>query len=154
MSYTPTTWVTGDTVTSTKMNKIENGIAGAGGSCPYVLCTSSVGNQYVNVGWFCVAKWDSVENEYVAVELSANSLTQTPILIVFGNNKTYFFPSIFPVDLPQGYALVWAESGKAQTDVYTIAGDISQQEYTLNFGSVCDCRVVTGNAITLDVYID
>lgn len=31
MSYTPTTWTTGDTVTATKMNKIENGIANAGG---------------------------------------------------------------------------------------------------------------------------
>lgn len=30
MSYTPTTWVTGDTVTATKLNKIENGIANAG----------------------------------------------------------------------------------------------------------------------------
>ena len=30
MSYTPTTWTTGDTVTASAMNKIENGIAGAG----------------------------------------------------------------------------------------------------------------------------
>ena len=31
MSYTPTTWTTGDTITATKLNKIEQGIAGAGG---------------------------------------------------------------------------------------------------------------------------
>ena len=31
MGYTPTTWTTGDTITATKLNKIENGIAGAGG---------------------------------------------------------------------------------------------------------------------------
>ena len=30
MSYTPTTWVTGDTITATKLNKMEQGIAGAG----------------------------------------------------------------------------------------------------------------------------
>ncbi len=30
MAYTPTTWVTGDDVTATKLNKIENGIANAG----------------------------------------------------------------------------------------------------------------------------
>ena len=29
MSYTPTTWTTGDTITATAMNKIENGIANA-----------------------------------------------------------------------------------------------------------------------------
>lgn len=32
MSYTPTTWTTGDTITATAMNKIENGIAN---SAPY-----------------------------------------------------------------------------------------------------------------------
>lgn len=31
MSYTPTTWTTGDTITATKLNKIEQGIASAGG---------------------------------------------------------------------------------------------------------------------------
>lgn len=31
MSYTPTTWTTGDTITATALNKIEQGIAGAGG---------------------------------------------------------------------------------------------------------------------------
>lgn len=32
MSYTPTNWNTGDTITASAMNKIENGIANAGGS--------------------------------------------------------------------------------------------------------------------------
>jgi len=31
MSYTPTTWTTGDTITASALNKIENGIADAGG---------------------------------------------------------------------------------------------------------------------------
>lgn len=31
MSYTPTSWTTGDTITAAAMNKIENGIANAGG---------------------------------------------------------------------------------------------------------------------------
>lgn len=31
MSYTPTTWTTGDTITASALNKIENGIASAGG---------------------------------------------------------------------------------------------------------------------------
>ena len=30
MSYTPTEWATGDTVTAEKLNKIEGGIASAG----------------------------------------------------------------------------------------------------------------------------
>ena len=32
MSYSPTTWSTGDTITASAMNKIENGIANAGGA--------------------------------------------------------------------------------------------------------------------------
>lgn len=31
MSYTPTNWVTGDTITATKLNNMEQGIANAGG---------------------------------------------------------------------------------------------------------------------------
>lgn len=31
MSYTPTLWTTGDVITATKLNKIEEGIASAGG---------------------------------------------------------------------------------------------------------------------------
>lgn len=31
MSYTPTEWKTGDIVTSTKLNKLEQGVANAGG---------------------------------------------------------------------------------------------------------------------------
>ena len=30
MAYTPTQWTTGDDVTATKLNKMENGIANAG----------------------------------------------------------------------------------------------------------------------------
>lgn len=41
MGYTPTTWSTGDTITAQAMNKIENGIAGAGS---VLVCTSSYNN--------------------------------------------------------------------------------------------------------------
>lgn len=38
MAYTPTTWVTGDTVTATKLNKLEQGVANAGSA---LICTYS-----------------------------------------------------------------------------------------------------------------
>lgn len=41
MAYTPTEWSTGDTITASAMNKIENGIAGAGSA---LIVTS----QYTN----------------------------------------------------------------------------------------------------------
>ena len=36
MSYTPTTWVTGDTITAVKLNNMEQGIADAGGGTAIV----------------------------------------------------------------------------------------------------------------------
>ena len=42
MSYTPTSWSTGDTITAAAMNKIENGIANAGGGVSG-LCTDTDG---------------------------------------------------------------------------------------------------------------
>ena len=37
MSYTKQTWTTGDTVTATKLNHMEDGIAGAGGGFDIVI---------------------------------------------------------------------------------------------------------------------
>ena len=45
MSYTPTTWTTGDTITATKLNKIENGIASAGSA---LIATASNLNNTSN----------------------------------------------------------------------------------------------------------
>lgn len=42
MSYTPTTWTTGDTITATKLNKMEQGIAGAGGA---LICNTTYNNN-------------------------------------------------------------------------------------------------------------
>lgn len=47
MSYTPTTWQTGDTITAAGLNKIEQGIANAGSA---LICNSSYSsdaNNYV-----------------------------------------------------------------------------------------------------------
>lgn len=45
MSYTPTTWVTGDTITATALNKIENGIASAGGGYDAVIRLTHADNS-------------------------------------------------------------------------------------------------------------
>ena len=44
MSYTPTTWTTGDTITATALNKIENGIANADGAFDAIVDISHTGN--------------------------------------------------------------------------------------------------------------
>ena len=49
MSYTPTTWTTGDTITATKLNKMENGIASAGGGGASGLVTET--NDELDKTW-------------------------------------------------------------------------------------------------------
>lgn len=41
MSYTPTTWTTGDTITASALNKIEQGIADGGGGGATIITDSS-----------------------------------------------------------------------------------------------------------------
>lgn len=44
MAYTPTTWVTGDTVTATKLNKLEQGVANAGSA---LICNCTNNGSYI-----------------------------------------------------------------------------------------------------------
>ena len=48
MSYTPTTWSSGDTITAAKLNKLEQGVAnagsGGGGSEALIVTVSGTGN--------------------------------------------------------------------------------------------------------------
>lgn len=75
MSYTPTTWTTGDTITATAMNKIEQGIANAGG---VLICNSSVVNSVYTLD-------KTVQEIYNAM------LAGTPVYIKFqyGDFETY-----------------------------------------------------------------
>ena len=58
MSYTPTTWTTGDTITATAMNKIENGIANAGSAC-IRLSATGIGSGTKNYCAFVYAYRDN-----------------------------------------------------------------------------------------------
>lgn len=44
MSYTPTTWATGDVITADKLNNIEQGILDAGGKIMFVQFTDPSGS--------------------------------------------------------------------------------------------------------------
>ena len=46
MSYTPTTWTTGDTITATKLNKMEQGIADGGGLVHYTDTSGTLDCTY------------------------------------------------------------------------------------------------------------
>ena len=77
MSYTPTSWNTGDTITASALNKIENGIANAGSA---MICTSSYSSS---AGNYVLDK--TVQEIYDAL------LSGTPVYIkfVYGNFTSY-----------------------------------------------------------------
>jgi len=52
MSYEPTVWATGDVITSTKLNKLENGVAEAsGGGGGALVCTVDWDTGALNKTW-------------------------------------------------------------------------------------------------------
>lgn len=56
MSYTPTTWTTGDTITASAMNKIEQGIANAGGFAVVALSATGYNSSSHTFGSIGYAK--------------------------------------------------------------------------------------------------
>lgn len=66
MSYTPTTWAAGDTVTSAKLNKIENGIVA---NEPPVICIDENDNVTASVSYNTVI--EALQNNIVPILLWA-----------------------------------------------------------------------------------
>lgn len=89
MAYTPTTWVTGDTVTATKMNKIENGIANAGGGFDLVIKMSTL--EPYSYSTFEVVSGDTAANLYDKL-LDGTPLTIMIIGTYFSGNLATTVP--------------------------------------------------------------
>lgn len=72
MSYTPTNWVNGDTITATKMNKIEQGIAdaGSGGGGGGAFIVNDVEGT-LDKTWQEI--WDSAETGIVMIKYSTET---------------------------------------------------------------------------------
>ena len=64
MAYTPTTWATGDTITATKLNNMEQGIANAGGAV-IVGYTFSSGTITLDKTWQEINDGMAAGNTYV-----------------------------------------------------------------------------------------
>lgn len=92
MAYTPTTWITGDTITATAMNKIENGIASAGGA---LICNATPS------GGECVLD-KTVQEIYDALE----SGTPAYITYKYGTLPTDYVSTkrLAPIILVYGYS--------------------------------------------------
>ncbi len=96
MSYTPTTWMTGDTITATKLNKLEQGVANGGG---YDLVIAS--RAGINTGVQSINSWSIIEGSIEACEEKLdNNEPINAIVIIWDqqwsidppNDMKYFLP--------------------------------------------------------------
>lgn len=144
MAYTPTTWTTGDTVTATKMNKIENGIANAGGGNPTIkMVTNNFGSYSHDCGSFLLCTLES--GVYVPADLFLPGFGRaTPSqqnLYVYGGNATIFV-TLYPSSADNGnYVLVFVESTYL---TYSYSGNISQESVTVD-GFTGSGHIITGD---------
>lgn len=115
MSYTPTTWANGDTIDATKLNKMEQGIAGAtpmvvecSSTTPYTLdhTYAEIFNAlragtpvYIHILRNATSDWDSQYDTYAAV---------TPVIRAFKY-----------IDMYRVYAS-WNAGGTAPTSTYNV----------------------------------
>jgi len=82
MSYTPTNWTTGDTITATKLNKMEQGIANAGSAMILTISSNTLNKTFAEIyealhnGTPCYIQYDfnytaDIDNEYNTISVLA-----------------------------------------------------------------------------------
>lgn len=117
MAYTPTTWNRGDTVTSTKLNKLEQGVANAGGICPIVgiyFPNSSVGYQTVGLDFETALSMAQEGIPFIAFNMSYDSsagwfasyINQS---LAVGYTENY--PNRIDLQLTGGVGFYWTANG-------------------------------------------
>ena len=117
MSYTPTTWTTGDTITASAMNKIENGIANAGGGGTEVVIiympNSTIGYQAEGDFASCLAK---VQNgEPIFAFIGDYSSYSGGFVCYMGQTLACSYDSNYPnridLQITGGVGYFWTENG-------------------------------------------
>lgn len=108
MAYEPTTWASGDTITATKMNKIEQGIANGGGAF-VVNDTLSGGTHTLDKTWNEIyTAFSSGKN----VLVSDDGTSLFSVLSVYGDDGYGYYVTInrgdssfntFSTDTSDGY---------------------------------------------------
>ena len=132
MSYSPTTWSTGDTITASAMNKIENGIANAGGSAIVRLSASGFPTQTWVYGYIVWATYDSQNSRWV---LTQSTDTFWDGIVGFANDVPTIIPPFFTV-LPTSddVGVFFVPDGGA--DVSSVTGDITATDLYFSWGSL------------------
>lgn len=98
MPYTPTEWSTGDTITASALNKIENGIANAGSGSGAVIITdngTALDKTYAEIyaliesGTPCYISYIGGKAEQDLDSYYAYSVTLLPVVAVYKYSDAY-----------------------------------------------------------------
>lgn len=87
MSYTPTSWQNGDVITSAKLNKIENGIANAGGGTGILFATVDLSTASLDKTWQEIANANAA---YIIMSGEGTTFHMPVVLTSAGTNNTYY----------------------------------------------------------------
>ncbi len=93
MSYTPTNWKTGDVVTSAKLNKLEQGVADAGGG------SSGGGVLVVNITFD--GNTETMDKTWQEIHDAADE--GLPITFKFANSDGIFYLALSSIEEDSGY---------------------------------------------------
>ena len=105
MSYTPTTWAAGDTVTAAKLNKLEQGVASGG----VLVVKFTAGRD----GWTC-------DKTYAEIVLAITS--GTPLMCLTANSET---GNVKYSDYNQAVDALFFEVDESTLYVFTLTIDSS-----------------------------
>lgn len=146
MSYTPTTWVTGDTITATKLNNMEQGIANAGGTSFAIITLSATGFSsasrtfgHVTYGMYKNNRWELISDDFV----NESSTITIPIFGMAAPYQTALPPMIIPSgDIMYPFFVPFGNSVGIET-----TGDIDDTPTNLHFswGSVTSAFKIRGS---------
>lgn len=110
MSYTPTNWSAGDTITAAKLNKMELGIEAANDPYPgYDLVIKAVHSNYINIshpGGLSLSDFEIVKGSISAcVEKVANDEPVSGVLYFYnGHTNDYHIEFVAPLEFwDEGY---------------------------------------------------
>lgn len=140
MAYTPTTWATGDTITASAMNKIENGIANAGSGVIITDNGTALDKTYaeiydlVNSGTPCYIKYNvyasttDLDTDYdyhirlmpisfvykydTVYRIMASTIQNTSVSGTYdlGTTSAWIYQASVSTDYPTFHCLVYANS--------------------------------------------
>lgn len=151
MSYTPKTWTTGNRVTTTDLNRIENGIVNAGGGNPFITFNFSGFASQSYIFNFGIGELDN--GEYVAKRILVGGETVTLYdLYVYAPNGEYVYQCPLPAPKEAGVELLFIKPSTSYYNI-TMSGNISQTTVNFTgFGSTSDAYIITGDC-TINITI-